>query len=134
MVLLRLVLAFAVVCVCDAQSKLTPDQKDKLLLRHNQLRCIHGSPPLAWSDAVAADAQTWADGGNFEHSPDSTKIAPPAGPAGENVGTAEWDTTVNETEAFRLFVGDVVDGWYDEVRESPLFTLRFIRRYWSAFR
>lgn len=28
---------------------------------HNAKRAIHGSPPLAWSDMLAQDAQAWAD-------------------------------------------------------------------------
>ena len=110
-------LAALLLCACDAQ--LTVDQKNALLLRHNQLRCIHGAPPLVWNDAVAASAQSWADRGIFEHSPDSNKIAAPAGPAGENVGTAEWDATGGDAQAWTYFMGDIVEGWHDEVRMRP---------------
>jgi len=115
--MVRKVLAALLLCACDAQ--LTVDQKNALLLRHNQLRCIHGAPPLVWNDAVAASAQAWADRGIFEHSPDSNKIAAPAGPAGENVGTAEWDATGGDAQAWTYFMGDIVEGWHDEVRMRP---------------
>ena len=115
--MLSKVLAALLLCACNAQ--LTVDQKNALLLRHNQLRCIHGAPPLVWNEAVAASAQAWADRGIFEHSPDSNKIAAPAGPAGENVGTAEWDDTSGDAQAWTYFMGDIVEGWHDEVRMRP---------------
>ncbi len=55
-------------------------------------------PLLVWDCDVAASAQTWADRGEFKHSSSYT-LAPPAGPAGENLAmghdtgalaTADW--------------------------------------------
>lgn len=35
---------------------------------HNSLRQQHGAANLTWSDTLASDAQSWADGCVFEHS------------------------------------------------------------------
>jgi len=64
---------------------------------------MHGAPALKWSAAVAASAQSWADRGNFEHAK-SYDIAPPAGPAGENLAMGQG-TLEAATRA-----------WYDEVQ------------------
>ena len=73
------------------------------------------SGAMPWPPVPSA----WADRGIFEHSPDSNKIAAPAGPAGENVGTAEWDATGGDAQAWTYFMGDIVEGWHDEVRMRP---------------
>src|SRR5438270_8077526 len=50
------------------------DFNQRLLAAHNAERAAIGVPPLAWDDALAADARTWANrlaaSGRFEHSPD----------------------------------------------------------------
>lgn len=35
--------------------------KEGLLAKHNELRGLHGAPPLEWSDECAAHAQLAAD-------------------------------------------------------------------------
>ena len=35
--------------------------KEGLLAKHNELRSLHGAPPLEWSDELAAHAQLAAD-------------------------------------------------------------------------
>ena len=71
---------------------------------HNEARCAHGSPALVWNNAVAASAQLWANAGNFAHS-QSYNLAPPAGPAGENLamGHATLESAVSD--------------WYAEVKD-----------------
>ena len=69
---------------------------------HNEYRCAHGSPALEWDVAVAASAQEWANAGNFAHS-SSYALAPPAGPAGENLAMGH-----GTLEA-------AVRDWYNEV-------------------
>ena len=44
-----------------------------IVVAHNRVRAEHCAPPLQWSDALAAEAQAWADhlaaaGCRFEHS------------------------------------------------------------------
>lgn len=39
-----------------------PPPMDEILAAHNRLRAQHCAPPLEWSEALAEDAQSWADG------------------------------------------------------------------------
>ena len=75
---------------------------ERWVAAHNKYRCMHGSPNLVWSGAVAASAQEWANRGVFEHA-DSYSVPPPAGPAGENLAMGQ--STIEE----------VVRDWYTEV-------------------
>lgn len=68
---------------------------------------MHGVPALAWSSAVASSAQQWADRGVYEHS-SSYNIAPPAGPAGENLAAG---TSIAYFSAL-----DATEAWYTEVK------------------
>jgi hypothetical protein len=56
----------------------------RVLATHNRERAQLGVPPLRWSPALAASAQTWAEHlaatGKFEHAPDD-----PTSPKGENL-------------------------------------------------
>lgn len=74
-------------------------QRD-MLDAHNHYRCLHGVPPLKWNDEVAAYAQGWANGGQFQHS-DSYGVSTP-GPLAENLATGQ-------RSAF-----EVVSDWYSE--------------------
>jgi hypothetical protein len=69
---------------------------------------MHGVPPVTWSKAVAASAQEWANKGVFKHS-SSYKIAPPAGPAGENL--AMGHRSIEAADA----------AWYSEVKNCGPF-------------
>lgn len=42
--------------------------KNDVLTQHNKYRAQYGARPLTWSDALAVDAQKWAEGCKFEHS------------------------------------------------------------------
>ncbi|CEM17308.1 unnamed protein product [Vitrella brassicaformis CCMP3155] len=85
---------------------LSATQVAAVLALHNTYRCLHDAPALTWSSAMATSAQAWADKGVFEHS-DSYNLAPPAGPAGENLawGFTDFDSAI--------------DAWYDEVDLWP---------------
>lgn len=63
---------------------LRADIDHRILSTHNKARAEVGVPPLRWSPALAASAQTWADhlaaSGRFEHAPEN-----PQTPQGENL-------------------------------------------------
>ncbi|GIM01977.1 hypothetical protein Vretimale_6740 [Volvox reticuliferus] len=67
--------------------------KDVALELHNLYRSWHDAPPLAWSDRLAREAQSWADRCWFEHSQT---------PYGENLALGHPN------------INAVVDGWYAE--------------------
>src|SRR5262249_43203864 len=75
---------------------------DTLVAEHNRYRAAHCAPPLAWSPALAADAQRWADKLRdrrcaFEHH---------GGDHGENLAAGS---------AGALDPAGVVGMWYGEV-------------------
>lgn len=82
--------------------EVTLSEAERWLNAHNAERCKHGVPDAKWSDAMAASAQQWANKGEFKHA-DSYSLAPPEGPAGENI--AMGYPTLEST----------VEGWYKEV-------------------
>lgn len=49
-----------------------PTEEQTWVKAHNLLRCVHGSPPLVWSQAVADSAKAWAEhldqAGGLQHS------------------------------------------------------------------
>ena len=65
---------------------------------------MHGTPQLAWDDAVAESAQEWANSGVYQHS-SSYEIPAPAGPAGENlaIGFANLADAVTAWYALWLY-------------------------------
>jgi uncharacterized protein YkwD len=63
----------------------TSQQKQDFLDMHNMYRCMHGVPPVTWSNAVADNAQKYVHGMTRMKHAQSYKITPPAGPAGENL-------------------------------------------------
>jgi len=72
---------------------------------HNIFRCMHGSPAVSWNADAAANAQEWVNGlSSLQHS-ESYKIAPPAGPAGENLAMGQ-----SSLEACTV-------AWYKEVKD-----------------
>jgi hypothetical protein len=91
-----------------------PAEKQRAILgRHNAYRCIHGVPLLEWNDAIAANAQKWADeatatwgagADSMQHSPDEqTEGVAGFDALGENLA---WNHGVDEAG---------VDAWYDEI-------------------
>jgi hypothetical protein len=72
---------------------------------HNIYRCMHNVPSVSWSNDVYSDANThFATVQSMSHS-DCYKLAPPAGPAGENLfqGTGRYRPM------------DATKAWYSEV-------------------
>merc|ERR1719316_720815 len=78
---------------------------------HNMYRCMHGVPPLTWDDDIAANAQAWADGGIWGHSPGDTRQINGQG-VGENLA---WGTSMSGRKAVRH--------WYDEIAYTDPFGL-----------
>lgn len=76
---------------------------------HNTYRCIHGAPPLGWSEAAAANAQQYVDSIRSMTHAKSYEIPFPAGPAGENLGMGQGSAA------------QVVRQWYDEWRNCASF-------------
>lgn len=86
----------------DTTSNLQGWQQDALA-KHNELRAKHAdTPAMTWSTAMEKSAQDWADRGQFEHS-NCYKIAPPAGPAGENLAMGHGTIVA------------AIQDWYNEI-------------------
>ncbi|KAI8139620.1 CAP domain-containing protein, partial [Fennellomyces sp. T-0311] len=58
-----------------------------ILETHNELRALHGSPPLTWNDDLANFAQSWSSECVLQHS---------GGQYGENIakGTVSWEQSI----------------------------------------
>jgi len=83
----------------------------KILDRHNQYRCMHGVPPLKWSDTIAANALAYAKsvGGQMKHSSSSSRRGIGGfSYLGENLAKGSYD--LNEK---------AVDMWYNEINLTP---------------
>lgn len=88
------------------ESKVPEDNEAKQWLRlHNIARCMHGAPPVTWSPEVAFDAHEYIHHMTAMVHSDSFGLAPPAGPAGENL----YLNTAQVTPEL------AVNAWYDEV-------------------
>jgi hypothetical protein len=81
--------------LATAAQAATPEEIRLWLSAHNELRALHGAPPLEWSATLAASAQAYADSCPSGHS--STEY-------GENLA---WITSVKPVDR-------VVRFWYDE--------------------
>eukprot|EP00747_Dinoflagellata_sp_TGD_P124690 gnl/TRDRNA2_/TRDRNA2_174041_c0_seq4.p1 gnl/TRDRNA2_/TRDRNA2_174041_c0~~gnl/TRDRNA2_/TRDRNA2_174041_c0_seq4.p1 ORF type:complete len:334 (+),score=79.55 gnl/TRDRNA2_/TRDRNA2_174041_c0_seq4:114-1004(+) len=74
---------------------------------HNKFRCMHGVPPVTWSDPVAQDASKYITPLTKMKHADSYGVAPPAGPAGENLyWTSAQASPIPSVKA-----------WYSEVND-----------------
>lgn len=74
---------------------------------HNARRAQHGACPVVWNEAVAEGMQEWVDGlTSLQHS-NSYQMAPPQGPAGENLAWGSPSISPDQT----------VQMWYDEVSD-----------------
>jgi uncharacterized protein YkwD len=76
---------------------LTPAERDEILAQHNKYRAQHCSPPLTWSNEIAAAAQRWAERCSFSHNG--------ADKFGENIAWGGDRTMTN-----------IVEAWYSEVK------------------
>jgi len=75
---------------------------------HNMYRCMHGVPSMTWDEDIAANAQAWADAGNYEHSRPEDRDLPNIGEVGENLA---W--------GYPTRTGlDSVEAWYDEIVDT----------------
>jgi len=82
--------------------------KKDMLQQHNLYRCMHNVPLFTWSDAIARNAQKYADstGGKMKHSSRASR---------QNVGGFR---SLGENLAFGgTFVGGV-RRWYDEIKNT----------------
>jgi uncharacterized protein YkwD len=95
-----------------AYGQTTPAQRLAILNAHNVKRALHCVPPLAESDALATNAQTWANGchkdasGNFAHQPSN--------PNGENLAWG-YRTSNGVPILPGLSPQQVVENWYGEI-------------------
>lgn len=73
-----------------------------MLTQHNLYRCMHNVPPLAWDDAIAANAQAWANEGVLEPSADDERDV-----HGEHLGeNLAWGASAPTA------------GWYKEIEQT----------------
>jgi len=94
--------------------------QNEALLKHNELRAKHGSPPLHWNSTLEAFASARDQTCVFEHTP-------PPRTYGENIA---WGYSSKD---------GAVQGWYDEVANydynNPVFgynTGHFTQVVWKA--
>jgi len=75
-------------------------------MAHNVYRCMHDVPFAKWSNPVADDIKTYLEPLTSMIHSSSYDVAPPAGPAGENLfwGSGTWSP------------GDATSGWYSEYK------------------
>jgi len=85
----------------------TAAERDEFLAVTNKYRCMHGAPPLVWSDAMAESANTYVSPLESLRHSRSYSLPPPAGPAGENLYWSSWPSSPTE----------VVSSWYSEVQD-----------------
>eukprot|EP00927_Polykrikos_kofoidii_P056937 TRINITY_DN51037_c0_g1_i1.p1 TRINITY_DN51037_c0_g1~~TRINITY_DN51037_c0_g1_i1.p1 ORF type:complete len:364 (-),score=44.28 TRINITY_DN51037_c0_g1_i1:443-1534(-) len=85
-------------------------EMNAVLGQHNIYRCMHGVPLFTWDDDIAANAQSWANNGKFEHSTNDARTI--NGEAcGENLA---WGYPQRSGV-------DSTDAWYNEIQfTSPL--------------
>lgn len=89
----------------------TADEKQAFLDWTNSYRCMHGVDPVAWSDAVAANAAVYIGPMTTMVHSQSYSLSPPAGPAGENL---YWASAVQTSAELGTAAG-AVKAWYREV-------------------
>mmetsp|Transcript_15496 Transcript_15496/g.44526 ORF Transcript_15496/g.44526 Transcript_15496/m.44526 type:complete len:405 (-) Transcript_15496:177-1391(-) len=65
--------AVALLAIAHGAAAITSEMQ-VVLDQHNIYRCMHGVPLLTWDDAIAANAQAWADNGAYEHSSSSSRL------------------------------------------------------------
>lgn len=99
----------------------------QILRVHNRYRCMHGVPPLQWSNDVAAYAQRWIEKAGYKH---SNSYQTPLGPMGENL---YWSSQPPSG-------ADAAASWYDESqgydyrREGSPGTGHFTAMIWKDVR
>uniref|UniRef100_A0A7S2QC99 SCP domain-containing protein n=1 Tax=Zooxanthella nutricula TaxID=1333877 RepID=A0A7S2QC99_9DINO len=83
---------------------------EEVLARHNVYRCMHGAPPLAWSQEIEAHAKQWAAMGRGQRSPPhKLRNVGPFAVVGENVANSVTDGGGSGSP------GGQVQQWYDQI-------------------
>jgi len=94
------------------------------LASHNQYRTVHGSPPLVWSESLAAAAQKWADTlaqrDEFKHDTIRTKNQ------GENLAyfSPLRKKCMGEKNDDCVQCSEMVADWYNEVQNYDFDTAK----------
>jgi len=79
-------------------------QKRDLLDRHNVYRCMHGAPPLQWSNRMYRNIEEhFRDATDLTHSNSYDLTRQQGGPAGENL---YWSNNVMASFAVDLWYGE----------------------------
>lgn len=86
---------------------LTPEMQG-LLAQHNAYRAKHGSPPLVWSDVIAADAGEWISQCKYGHGggPPRSKT-----PEGENLFASGGAPPMG------TYITMASNNWYHEIKD-----------------
>ena len=87
------------------------DHQEAGLAKHNELRALHGSPPMTLTDELNADAMDYAEhlaslGGGLVHDPNLNQLG-----QGENLFWA-WSSTGTNVN-----YGNAVEAWYNEITD-----------------
>eukprot|EP00403_Amphidinium_massartii_P030119 CAMPEP_0178398462 /NCGR_PEP_ID=MMETSP0689_2-20121128/14785_1 /TAXON_ID=160604 /ORGANISM="Amphidinium massartii, Strain CS-259" /LENGTH=336 /DNA_ID=CAMNT_0020019225 /DNA_START=79 /DNA_END=1089 /DNA_ORIENTATION=- len=82
-----------------------PAVMQEIFDQHQLYRCMHDVPLFEWHDELAAQAQAWADAGEWGHGSQAERTLPGYGLAGENLA---WGYPVRSGL-------DSVQAWYDEI-------------------
>jgi len=85
-----------------------PASMQEVFDAHNVYRCMHGVPLFTWDDAIAAQAQAWADAGNYGHGSTAERTLDGYGVLGENLAWGSPSRTGL----------DSVSAWYDEIVDT----------------
>jgi pathogenesis-related protein 1 len=86
-------------------ANITEAQQQEIVNQHNLFRAEVGSPPLVWDNAIATNAQKWADAkqadGKFEHSPRESRSGLGENIAGGEVAGVTLRLTAGEREEYQ---------------------------------
>jgi len=85
----------------DIIQEVSTSQRNEILERHNVYRCMHGVPPLKWSNSVQRGAEQDVKANGFHHTSREG--------VGENLA---WRSSGLDGEAS-------VDDWYNEIDHTP---------------
>ncbi|XP_028514404.1 Golgi-associated plant pathogenesis-related protein 1 [Exaiptasia diaphana] len=109
-----------ILCTIAASVKSQMNDFDNDCLRsHNQYRGRHGTPPLVWSQALAAAAQEWANSlanrNVFEHD----LIYLNRAKQGENLAFTLFNTTkcINAGQLDCIKCSEIVKHWYSQIKD-----------------
>jgi len=88
---------------------MTAAEKEEILAATNTKRCMHGAPPVTWSDPVTEHLEQFISGQSMQTMKHDNcyQLQPPYGPAGENLfaGSQKYPPA------------QAVESWYSEVND-----------------